>query len=124
MKTRNPALLKSVLASVIGVAMLATVTTAYAQSNERDPTRPPARFATPAADQAQAAIEYKLKMVTVVGGRYQAVVNEHHVRVGDRLDDWRVSRIQRDRVILRRGDEVQVLSVFGELRKTEVRDNG
>ncbi|RUO18079.1 hypothetical protein [Aliidiomarina haloalkalitolerans] len=123
MKTRNPVLLALAVASLT-LANVTLVGAVQAQQSERDPTRPPARFATPAAEQGQAAIEYKLKMVTVVGGRYQAVVNEHHVRVGDRLDDWRVSRIQRDRVILRRGDEVQVLSVFGELRKTEVRDNG
>lgn len=92
-------------------------------NDERDPTRPP-RHVTAVSDGNMEIKTYQVKMITSVSGKQVALINESHLRLGDYIDEWRLSRIDRNRVTLRRGNEVLVLSVFGELRKTEVRDNG
>ena len=109
------------LATAVASSLL--LSSASYANDERDPTRPP-RHAIAVGDGITEVITYEVKMITTVSGKRVALVNDEHLRLGDYIDDWRVGRIDRNRVTLRRGNEVLVLSVFGELRKTEVRDNG
>lgn len=108
------------IAALAGSLLLSNASLA---NSERDPTRPP-RHVTAMGDGITEVKTYQVKMITTVSGKRVALVNDEHLRLGDYIDEWRVSRIDRNRVTLRRGNEVLVLSVFGELRKTEVRDNG
>lgn len=84
----------------------------------RDPTRPPAVLSAPAAMPGRAASsapQQQLQSVLIslrAGGRRVAVIDGKTLREGDRVDGALVESIRPTEVVLRRGNQRQVLKLF------------
>lgn len=132
------ALLVIALGIVIGLPKaLASVTKgAYAVANvatnripnrvERDPTRPPvsAEALGPESERARARTEnLKLEFIRYSTRGSSAVINGDTYFIGDRISGWDVQQIEADRVVLTRGNEEIVLSVFSGLTRSSFKDN-
>jgi len=75
-----------------------------------DPTRPPAYVAPGAA--AEQGNGTQLQSVLIAAGRRIAVINGNAVPLGGTIGDARVVKITESEVVLRRGDETEVLKMF------------
>lgn len=100
-----------------GMALLACGAAARAQ-DVADPTRPPALLSAPAANRGQpgsAAGEPQLQSILVSlrpGGRRVAVIDGKTLRQGERIGGAVVERIGATEVVLRKGNQKQVLKLF------------
>ena len=87
-----------------------------------DPTRPPQAAEGGAASGADAAApSTQLQSVLISSGRRVAVINGKPVAVGERYGEARVARITETEVVLRTGDQIEVLKLFPGVEKTSRR---
>jgi MSHA biogenesis protein MshK len=105
--------------ALIGSVMLAAAGSARAQdSGMRDPTRPPGALSAPAdasARQGASAGEPQLQSILVSlrpGGRRVAVIDGKTLRQGQRIDGALVEAIRPTEVVLRKGNQRQVLKLY------------
>jgi MSHA biogenesis protein MshK len=75
-----------------------------------DPTRPPAYVEPGGAPQQGARTQ--LQSVLIATGRRIAVINGSAVPLGGTVGDARVVKITESEVVLRRGEETEVLKMF------------
>lgn len=102
-------------------------TSSLQQRVERDPTRPPVDVVDLAENGDRSRVRtanLKLEFIRHSSrGSSSAVINNETYIIGDRIGGWAVKEIQADRVILIRGNEEIVLSVFSGLTRSSLRDN-
>lgn len=93
-----------------------------------DPTRPPVSIGTaadPAADKPKA--EPELQSILISPTRRVAVIDGQTVALGEKFGEARVVRITEGEVVLRNGQDLQVLKLFPKFekhRKSERSNNG
>lgn len=97
--------------------LLAASTGAQAQGLI-DPTRP---FNAAATDHPEAAPSTQLQSVLIAAGRRVAVVNGEVVRLGGRLGDATVVKIEPTAITLRRGSDIEILKMYSGIEKSPVR---
>lgn len=101
-----------------GAALLAAGGAARAQDDAGDPTRPPAVLSAPPANQGQSASAAgapQLQSILVSlrpGGRRVAVIDGKTLRQGERIGGAVVESIRATEVVLRKGNQKQVLKLF------------
>lgn len=99
------------------VALLASGT-ARAQEDAGDPTRPPAVLSAPAGNQSEPGSsggEPQLQSILVSlkpGGRRVAVIDGKTLREGGKIGGAVVESIRPTEVVLRKGNQRQVLKLF------------
>ena len=79
-----------------------------------DPTKPPAALTAPVVsgeDEGEEAVSWKLTATITTGRGNRAVINGHHVKVGDTVRDAEVLSIRPGQVQLRGGDEIFTLTI-------------
>jgi len=81
-----------------------------------DPTRPPAGFDAGSAAAAQPSGPV-LQEVRTIGARRSAVISGQAVKVGSRVGDAMVTRIDEDRVQLHGPEGMQTLKLFPDVDK-------
>lgn len=84
-----------------------------------DPTRPPPRLYTPAADASAspASAEPQLQSVLIArhaGGRHVAVIDGQTVRLGEQFRGARVASMTQNEVVLVNGKQRRVLRLFAK----------
>lgn len=84
-----------------------------------DPTRPPHAIAS--SEAAPGAAANQLQSILISPGRRVAVINGETVALGGRIGDATVVKIGPTAVTLKRGDELEVLDMFGGVEKKSVR---
>jgi MSHA biogenesis protein MshK len=104
-------------AAVASFVLLVAAAGGHAQALV-DPTRPPNVVAS---DAAAVPAENQLQSVLISQGRRVAVINGETVSLGGRIGDATVVRISATEVTLKRGDELEVLGMFGGVEKKSVR---
>lgn len=82
-----------------------------------DPTRPPAALGAAREDGQDAPAALELQSVLISPQRRVAIVSGREVRVGDRIGDARVVRIAENELVLRNGQDMQVLKLFPQVEK-------
>lgn len=104
---------------------------AYDPKGKRDPFLPlvrEGRIVTVLGGSASGAVDLSgLKLIGILwdpGGRSLALINDSEVRVGDAVNDYQVSEIREDRVILTRADgEIVVLEIDFETPSQKPKDS-
>lgn len=105
------------LTRYFAIAMLGALAAPVAHGSALpDPTAPPARaVATPAASPTEATLA--LTAIKLSRGQKLAVIDGRELAVGERYQDARIVRIDENQVILRRGRELTVLSLYPDVEK-------
>jgi MSHA biogenesis protein MshK len=85
--------------------------------NLNDPTRPPASIDRPTEDSSVRATGPVLQSVLISPSRKVAIINGETVKLGDKFGDARVVKIAETEVVLRNGNDVQVLKLFPQVEK-------
>lgn len=85
-----------------------------------DPTRPPSA-ASSAPDAEKGAPNRALQSVLIAPGRSVAVIDGQLVRVGSRLGDARVVKIDESGVVLRNGSTTETLKLLPDAARTSSR---
>ena len=104
--------------SLAAFVLLAAAAGSHAQALV-DPTRPPNAIAS--VDSSSEPAGTQLQSVLISQGRRIAVINGEAVSLGGRVGDATVVRISATEVTLKRGDELEVLGMFGGVEKKSVR---
>lgn len=110
-------LLKTVTMATI-CSQIAVVCTSAPAADLVDPTQPPAALESRSGqppDQPDSA--HVLQSVLISPTRRIAVINGQTVALGDRYGEARVVRISEGEVVLRNGQDVQVLKLFPGVEK-------
>ena len=87
-----------------------------------DPTRPPALLGPQANEAAATAAAPELQSVLISPRRRVAVISGRAVQVGDKVGEARVARITDSEVVLRSGQDTQVLKLFPQIEKRVVHE--
>jgi MSHA biogenesis protein MshK len=84
-----------------------------------DPTRPPGSTneASPAAGSEELTSGPRLQSVLIAQGRRVAVINGTTVSLGGMVGDAKVMKISETEVVLRRGQETEVLKMYPGIEK-------
>lgn len=86
--------------------------------NLADPTRPPATTeATPERSAASVAGPV-LQSVLISPSRKMAIINGQSVNLGEKFGEARLVKISESEVVLRNGQEVQILKLFPNVQKS------
>lgn len=85
-----------------------------------DPTRPPMSVDRPGAVE-EAPPASQLQSILISGRRRLAVINGNTVALGDRIGEARVVRITETEVVLKTGEETEVLKMFPGIEKQPVK---
>jgi len=101
---------KGPLQCMMAAATVAAMAGAQAQALT-DPTRPPSATAGAPASQQEASTT-QLQSILLSSGRKLAVINGNMVRLGGMVGEARVVRISETEVVLKKGDETEVLKLF------------
>lgn len=112
---RNRALSCTMTAAVI-VAMAG----AQAQALT-DPTRPPAAAGATLGAQDEAPPGTQLQSVLISKGRRLAVINGNTVALGGMVGEARVVKITETEVVLKKGEETEVLKMYPGIDKRPVK---
>jgi MSHA biogenesis protein MshK len=88
-----------------------------------DPTRPPA-LNTGGAAEDKAGPAHVLQSVLIAPGRSVAVIDGTTVKVGSRVGDAKVVRIEETGVTLAQNGKTEVLMLFPDAKKSGPRHNG
>ncbi|MBI5752737.1 MAG: MSHA biogenesis protein MshK [Hydrogenophilales bacterium] len=83
-----------------------------------DPTRPPG--GVDAAAPAAAPSGPALQVIRTFDGKRMAIISGQAVKVGGKVGDAIVTRIDEDRVVLRGAEGVQTLKLFPDVEKSPV----
>ncbi len=85
-----------------------------------DPTRPPASLDAPVRQESGARDAGPvLQSVLISPTRKVAIINGETVRLGEKFGDARVVKIAEDEVVLRNGNDLQVLKLFPQVEKKQ-----
>jgi MSHA biogenesis protein MshK len=104
--------------------MMATVVaTAGARAQAlTDPTRPPSALSALSASQAaEEPAGTQLQSILMSSGRKVAVINGTMVPLGGMFGESRVVRITETQVVLKRGEETEVLTMYPGIDKRAVK---
>ena len=105
-----------------GAALAAAFLAAAAQAQSlSDPTRPPGAGAMQQGAQDEAPAGRQLQSVLLSGGRKLAVIDGTVVPLGGMLGEARVVRISETEVILKTGEETEVLKMYPSVDKQPVK---
>ncbi len=85
-----------------------------------DPTRPPASVAKPGAVE-DAPVGTQLQSVLISTRRRLAVINGTTVALGDMIGEARVVKITETEVVLKTGEETEVLKMYPGIEKQPVK---
>ena len=110
---------KGPLQCMMAAATVAAMAGAQAQALT-DPTRPPSATAGAPASQQDASTT-QLQSILLSSGRKLAVINGNMVRLGGMVGEARVVRISETEVVLKKGDETEVLKLFPGVDKKSSR---
>jgi len=109
---------------LMAVAMLAATAGARAQGLP-DPTRPPSASASSALSGAQTAPEEitgtQLQSILLSRGRKIAVINGTMVPLGGMVGEARVVGISETQVVLKKGEETEILKMYPGIDKHPVK---
>ena len=98
-------------------AAIAALPLAAAQAQALvDPTRPPASVAKPGAEEP-APPGTQLQSVLISTGRRLAVINGNTVALGDMVGAARVVKITETEVVLKTGEETEILKMYPGIEK-------
>lgn len=101
---------KALYCSMLATATVVAMAGAQAQALT-DPTRPPsAPTGSPAAQEEAAGTQ--LQSILLSSGRKVAVINGNVVPLGGMVGEAKVVRISETQVVLKKGDEIEVLKLF------------
>ena len=102
-------------------AAIAAMPLAVAQAQVLvDPTRPPMSVAKPGtAEEAPPATQ--LQSILISSRRRVAVINGNTVALGDMIGEARVVKISETEVVLRTGEETEVLKMYPGIEKQPVK---
>lgn len=95
--------------------VLISLSGAVQASNLPDPTRPPG--GVDAAVPTLVPSGPALQLIRTLDGKRMAIISGQAVRVGGKVNDAIVTRIDEDRVMLRGPEGVQTLKLFPEVEK-------
>lgn len=98
------------------IALLLCMSGAAHAAGLPDPTRPPASFDAGSAAAAQPSGP-RLQVVRTIGAQRSAVISGQAVKVGSKVGDAVVTRIDEDRVQLRGPEGMQTLKLFPDVDK-------
>lgn len=113
--------MKSALCCLIASTMGMAAAGARAQALT-DPTRPPSAAmlsGSPAALEETAGTQ--LQSILLSSGRKVAVINGTMVPLGGMVGEARVVRITETQVVLKKGDETEVLKMYPDIEKRPVK---
>lgn len=88
-----------------------------------DPTRPPSASTNASGDDKPGHVRV-VQSVLIAPGRTVAVVDGQTVRVGSRIGDARVMRIDETGVMLSQNGKTEILVLFPDARKSDPRRAG
>lgn len=84
-----------------------------------DPTQPPASLGTRAEPNASStAAGPELQSVLISPSRRVAIINGQSVKLGEKFGEFKVVKIGETEVVLRNGQDVQVLKLFPNVQKS------
>lgn len=107
--------------NVATVAFMLVALGAQAQAL-RDPTRPPGDSGlTVQGEEAAPAAANRLQSVLISSGRRIAVISGQAVPLGGMFGEARVVKITETEVVLKKGEETEVLRMFPEVDKETVK---
>lgn len=114
--------MKNGLYCTMATAIVAAISGAQAQTLT-DPTRPPsATSALPGSPAAQEeAAGTQLQSILISSGRKVAVINGTMVPLGGMVGEARVVRITETQVVLKKGEETEVLKMYPGIDKRAVK---
>lgn len=101
---------------LVFVAFLAANRLAIGQ-NLADPTRPPVVSEPVSQQEATAPTGPQLQSVLISPTRRVAIISGQNVMLGEKFGDARVVKITENEVVLRNGQDVQVLKLFPDVQK-------
>ena len=105
---------------MLGAALLLPYTAALAQALN-DPTRPPTGFATDEPATAGAAGGgLVLQSVMISPTLKSAIISGETVKLGGKLGSARLVKIAESEVVLKDGDETQVLKMYPSVEKRDI----
>ena len=85
-----------------------------------DPTRPPTSVARPGAVE-EAPPASQLQSILISNRRRLAVINGNTVALGDKIGEARVVKITETEVVLKTGEETEVLKMYPGMEKQPVK---
>lgn len=113
-KSAKPA---TMAAAYAALALMLISTCAYAQELT-DPTRPPASIAAgPVQTGEKPKTGHELQSVLISPTRRVAIIDGQTVALGEKYGEARVVKIAEDEVVLRNGQDNQVLKLFPTIEK-------
>jgi MSHA biogenesis protein MshK len=115
LQTSNFKLSALILALGAVLALLPAVASAQITT---DPTRPPTGFAAEAAEGAAAGNQ--LQSVMISPTQSAAIINGVRVRLGEKYGDAVLVKVAESEVVLRSGNEQQVLKLYPGVEKREI----
>ncbi len=102
----------------LGLALLLAATAVQAQgSGLSDPTRPPGAAAMSQGAQDELPAGRQLQSVLLSGGRRIAIIDGTMVKLGGMLGDSRVVKISETEVVLKNGEELEILRMYPSVDK-------
>ena len=114
---RKPAKLVTMTAAYAGLVLMLFSTCAHAQELT-DPTRPPASIAAQSGPpDEKSKTDPELQSVLISPTRRVAIIDGQAVALGEKYGEARVVKIAEDEVVLRNGQEQQVLKLFPMVEK-------
>jgi MSHA biogenesis protein MshK len=112
-------------AAVLRAMLLAAVVPAFpaalAQGGLADPTRPPSAAAAQGGPDEATPGGRQLQSVLLSGGRRIAVIDGNMVALGGMLGEARVVKITETEVVLKTGEETEILKLFPGVDKKTVK---
>lgn len=115
--------LPGILPAALSLLVLAGVLPGNAQSQDRDPTRPPPEANAPVAAEVRTAAQLPPELdrmsVMVRDGTPYLVVGTRLLAAGQMIGDFKLDRITESEIWLRRGKELRKVSRFGAIQRRE-----
>ncbi len=100
------------------------ISSAQAQAQTQaltDPTRPPSASAGPAGGLEDVPAGKQLQSVLISDGRKVAIIDGASVRLGGMVGEARLVRISETEVVLKNGEETEVLKLYPSVEKKPVK---
>ncbi|MEO8142867.1 MAG: hypothetical protein ABI654_01520 [Betaproteobacteria bacterium] len=112
---------RGALNMVLAVALWLAASGAQAQGGLSDPTRPPSAPVAGAVGVAEEIPGTQLQSILFSSGRKVAVINGKMVPLGGMVGEAKLVRISETQVVLKKGDETEVLKLFPSVEKRPVK---
>lgn len=113
---------KALYRSMMATATVVAMAGAQAQALT-DPTRPPSALSVPSGSPAaqEEAVGTQLQSILLSSGRKVAVINGTMVPLGGMVGEARVVKITETEVVLKKGEETEVLKMYPGIDKRPVK---